>query len=87
MKSHHDHDNSYKKNKLKLVYTFRGLVHYNPGRKHDIMQASMVLERSRILYLDPEAAKRRLASKAVRRRLLCTEQNLSIGTIKAYPPR
>jgi hypothetical protein len=46
---------------LGLAYTFRGSVHYHHGRKHGSMQVNMVLEKLRVLHLDPKAA-RRLAS-------------------------
>jgi hypothetical protein len=46
---------------LGLAYIFRGLVHYY-GRKHNIVQADMVLEELMVLHLDPKAAKRRLSS-------------------------
>jgi hypothetical protein len=38
---------------LGLAYSFRGLVCH--GRKHDSMQAPMVLEKLRILNLVPKA--------------------------------
>jgi hypothetical protein len=31
--------------KLGLAYRFRGLVHYYQGKKHDHIQADMVLEK------------------------------------------
>jgi hypothetical protein len=40
-----------------MAYSFRGSVHYSNGRKHDSLQADMVLEESRVLHLDPKAAK------------------------------
>ena len=37
---------------------FRHLVHYHHGRKHESMQANMVLEKKlRCLHLDPKVAK------------------------------
>ena len=41
-----------------LVYTFRGSVHYQHGRKHGSVQVVMVLEELRVLHLDLTAAKR-----------------------------
>lgn len=41
-----------------LAYGFRGLVHFNHGRKHGSRQADMVLEELRVLPLDQKAAKR-----------------------------
>ena len=42
---------------LGLVYKFRGSVHYRHGRKHDRVQADMVLGKElRVLHLDPQAA-------------------------------
>ena len=38
---------------LGLAYSFRGSVHYHHGRK----QADMVLEKLRVLHLDPKAGK------------------------------
>ena len=44
---------------LRLVFSFRGFVHYHYGRKHGIMQADMVLERYlRFLHLDLQAVGR-----------------------------
>ena len=48
---------------MELAYSFRGLVHYHDGGKHDSMQADMVLEEPRVLHLDQKAIKRRLASR------------------------
>ena len=45
-----------------LAYSFRGSVHYHHGGKHGIMQADMVLEESRVIYLDLKAARRSLSS-------------------------
>ena len=60
MKRHHDHGNSYLKEtiSLRLAYRFRDLVHYLHGRKHDCMQADMVLEKELkvLLHIDPQAA-------------------------------
>jgi hypothetical protein len=55
---------------LGLAYNFRGLVHYQLGRKHGGVQANMMLEKElRALHLDPTASKRRLTvSQAPRRR-------------------
>ena len=41
-----------------LVYSFRGSVHYHHHGKHDITQADLVIEESRVLYLDLKAARR-----------------------------
>jgi hypothetical protein len=43
---------------LGLAYSFRGSVHYHHGGKHGIMQADMVLEESRVIYLDLKAARK-----------------------------
>ena len=44
-----------------LVYSFRGLVDYFNGKKHDSVQAAMVLEKElRVLHLDLKVARRRL---------------------------
>ena len=40
---------------MELAYSFRGLVHYHDGGKHDSMQADMVLEEPRVLHLDQQA--------------------------------
>lgn len=39
-----------------LAVSFRGLVHYNHGRKHVSVQADTVLEEPRILHFDPKSA-------------------------------
>ena len=39
-------------------YSSRGLVHYHHGREHSGTQADMVLEKLKVLHLDPEAAGR-----------------------------
>ena len=43
---------------MRLAYRFRDLVHYLHGRKHDCMQADMVLEKELkvLLHIDPQAA-------------------------------
>jgi hypothetical protein len=41
---------------LGLAYSFRGLVYYH-DRKHDNVQADMVLEELRVVHLDPKATK------------------------------
>ena len=57
MKRHHDHSNSYKGKYLIGAYSFRGLVHYYHGGKHDSVQADMVLEmKLRVLHLDLKTA-------------------------------
>jgi hypothetical protein len=40
------------------VYRFRGFIHYHHGRKYGSMQADLVLEEQRDLYLAPQAAGR-----------------------------
>ena len=45
---------------LGLAYTFRGSVHYHYGRKHGSMQADMIQEELRVLYLDPTTARKGL---------------------------
>ena len=47
---------------LGLAYSFRGLVHCHHGGKHGSMQADLVLEDLRVLYLDPIGNRRRLDS-------------------------
>ena len=47
---------------LGLAYSFRGLVHYQHGRKHGNMQADMVLEELKVLHCDLKATRRRLTS-------------------------
>jgi hypothetical protein len=43
---------------LGLAFSFRGSVHYHHGRKHDSVQAGMVLEKElRILHPDPKAGR------------------------------
>ena len=37
-----------------LAYSFRDSDHYYHGRKHGSMQADMVLQELRVLYLDPQ---------------------------------
>lgn len=39
---------------LRLAYNFKDLIHYHHVRKHDAMQADMVLEDLRVLYLYPQ---------------------------------
>jgi hypothetical protein len=46
---------------LGLAYSFRGSVHCHHGTKHGIVQTDLVLEKTRVLYLDPKAARRRLS--------------------------
>jgi hypothetical protein len=48
---------------LGMVYSFKGLVHYHHGEKHETLQADIVLEKPRLLHLDLKAS-RRLFSKA-----------------------
>lgn len=43
-----------------LAYRLRVSVHYHQGRKHGSMQVDMVLEKVRVLRLDPKAFRRRL---------------------------
>ena len=59
LKRHHDHSSSYKGNYfIGAVLQLRGLVHYQPGRKHGSVQADMVLEKElRALHLNPQAAR------------------------------
>jgi hypothetical protein len=45
---------------LGLSYSFGGLVHYHHGGKHGSTQVGMVLEELRVLYLDPQATRKRL---------------------------
>jgi len=48
---------------LGLAYSFRGSVDYHHSRKHDSLQAGMVLEKEwRVLHLDSKAARKRLSS-------------------------
>ena len=44
-----------------LAYTFGGFVHDQHGEKHGSLQAGMVLEELRVLYLDPQATGSKLA--------------------------
>ena len=44
---------------LGLAYSFRGSVYYHHGGKCGSMQADIVLEELRVLYLDLKAARRR----------------------------
>jgi hypothetical protein len=48
---------------LRLAYSFRGSIHYHQGRKHGSIQADMVQEELRVLYLHLKAASRILASR------------------------
>lgn len=42
---------------LGLAYSFRGLIRYHHGEKHDGMQADILLKKEpRVLHLDPQAA-------------------------------
>jgi hypothetical protein len=52
-----------------LAYSFRGSVHYHHGGKHGSVLADMVLEKLRVLNLDPKAARRRLCLRQSARRL------------------
>jgi hypothetical protein len=53
---------------LGLAYSFRDSVHYHHGKKHNSIQADMVLEKElRVLHLDPKAARRILSSRQLRR--------------------
>jgi hypothetical protein len=44
---------------LGLAYSFRGSVYYHHGGKCGSMQADIVLEELRVLYLDLKAARSR----------------------------
>ena len=45
---------------MKLDYSFRGLIHYYYGRKHDSMHEHIMLEKElKVQYLDLKTAKRR----------------------------
>jgi hypothetical protein len=56
-KRHHDQGNSHKrKHFIGAGYSFRGLVHNHYGRKHSIVQAHKLLEKLRVLGLDPQGA-------------------------------
>jgi hypothetical protein len=50
---------------LRLVYSFRASVHYHDG-KCGSLQADMVLEKPRVLYLDQKTAKERLSYRQLR---------------------
>jgi hypothetical protein len=56
---------------LTLVYSFRCSVHYH-ARKHGGIQTDSVLEKLRVLYLDPKSARRRLCLPWATRRRLST---------------
>ena len=46
VKNHYDQGNSYKENiSLWLAYSFRALVHYHNGGKHDRVQEDLVLKK------------------------------------------
>jgi hypothetical protein len=47
---------------LGLAYSVRDLAHHHHGRKHNRLQADMVLEESRVLHLDLKAARKSLFS-------------------------
>jgi hypothetical protein len=47
---------------LEFAYRFRALVHYHQGGKHGSIQADVVLEELRVLYLVSKATRRRLSS-------------------------
>jgi hypothetical protein len=65
---------------LRLVFSFRGLVHYLHGRKHGSMQADMVLKEPSVLHPDVKSARRRLSSSgSLEEGLFHTGWNLSIG--------
>jgi hypothetical protein len=45
VRRYHDHGNSYKgKDLIEAALQFKGLVHYCHRRKHDSMQADMLLD-------------------------------------------
>ena len=59
MERHNDHSNSFEgKRLIGSGLQFRGYCYH--GGKHDGMQADMVLEKVRVLYLDPKAAGKEL---------------------------
>ena len=58
-----------------MAYSFRDLVQHN--RKHASVQVHMVLEKWRLLHLDPKTARERLSFH--------TGQSMSIGDLKAQP--
>jgi hypothetical protein len=51
---------------LRLVYRFRGSVHYHPGSKHRRIQASIAWKELRVLYVGPKANRRRHANRQLR---------------------
>jgi hypothetical protein len=44
---------------LGQAYSFRGSVHYHHGRKHDNIQADILLEGLKVLHLHSESARKR----------------------------
>lgn len=56
LKRHHDHTNSYKAQHLiGVTYRFSDSGHYQHSRQYDIVQADLVIEKPKILYLGPKA--------------------------------
>lgn len=57
VKTHEDHRNSYKgKHSLSLVESFKGLIYYYHGRKHEYVHADMIPEKElKVLYFDGQA--------------------------------
>lgn len=51
---HHDHIKTYKNHiQLKLVYIFRGIVHYSQDSNDDVMKAIIMLDKElRALHFD-----------------------------------
>jgi len=45
--------------KLGFAYDFRGLVHNHHGGKNGTMQGEVVLEKMRVLHLNPQVAMKR----------------------------
>jgi hypothetical protein len=71
---------------LGLAYSFRGSVHYHHGRKHGNLQADMVLEELRALYIDLNAARKRLSlADSEEEGLFCTGWSLSTRRPQILP--
>jgi hypothetical protein len=62
VKRHHEQGNLYKEKHLIGAGLYFQKFNYHHGRMQGSMQADMVLDKPRVLYLDPKAARRKLPS-------------------------
>ena len=70
---------------LELVYSFRGSPHYHHGDKHGSMQADMMLEKPKILHLDPKSAEGDSSTGIQEKALIPHWWSLSIETLNPTP--